>query len=248
VKRVGRESAKALRQKTAAQLALGTHGSDHKLSEIQTEALQNWAAHPWNFLTGTDPLSNRPIYWTKDERDKEAPVKCFPWYWEYLYHYIDLIHRLDLVVTQKSRQMFVTTATLGYMHWDCLFSENRRWLISKITEEDAIELLRDKIRYPYSRLPEWFQALYPASESPANRMDFPETGSYIRAVAENAAIGDMRGGTASGVLVDEAAFQREYEKIWHAANPMAAKILAVSTPEIGNPGARFILKQISENL
>ena len=247
--RVGRESGAALQRKAAAQLVLGRHGGEGTLSTTQTEHLLHWASHPWNFLTGVDPLNdNRPIYWTKDERDKANPTKCFPWYWEYLYHFTDLIHRDGLVVVQKSRQMFVTTVTLGYILWDCLFGEARRWLISKITEDDAVELLRDKIRYPYGKLPAWFRELYPASESPANRMEFSGTDSYIRAVAENAAIGDMRGGTASGVLVDEAAFQREYQKIWNAANPMAAKIIAVSTPEIGNPGARFMKRQLTETL
>lgn len=207
-----------------------------------------WATHPWNFLTGRDPETGLMIYQTKDERDPITPYKKFPEYWEYLYHYVDLLLVKRLIIVEKSRQMYVTTATLGYIMWDCLFTDARRWLISKITEDDAVELLRDKIRYPYSQLPDWFRKLYPADPTPANRMFFEGTSSYIRAVAENAAIGDMRGGTASGVLVDEAAFQREFPKIWMAGMPMAAKIVAISTPEIGNPGARFMKRLIDQKL
>lgn len=199
-------------------------------------------------MTGVDPLTGEMIYQTKDERDAVQPYKKFPKHWEYLYHYMDLLLHERLIIVEKSRQMYVTTATLSYILWDCLFTDARRWLISKITEDDAIELLRDKIRYPFSQLPPWFQKLYPADPTPANRMFFEGTNSYIRAVAENAAIGDMRGGTASGVLVDEAAFQREFPKIWTAGMPMAAKIIAISTPEIGNPGARFMKKLIDQKL
>jgi len=243
----GRESRLSRRRRIAAQLALGRHGQEG-LNPKQKKALKSWSSHPWNFLSATDPLTDEPIYWTKDERDKEIPVKHFPFHWEYLYHYVDLVHREHMVVVEKSRQQYVTTVTLGVILWDCLFTEARRWLISKITEEDAVELLKDKIRFPYSQLPVWFRKLYPAEPTPANRMDFKGTNSYIRAVAENAAIGDMRGGTASGVLVDEAAFQREYPKIWAAATPMAAKIIAVSTPEIGNPGARYMKRQLDEKI
>jgi len=198
-------------------------------------------------LTGLNE-QGEPIYWTKDEKDKVTPVKPFPLKWEFLYHFVDILHTEDVVIVQKSRQQYITTVSLGVMFWDCLFTEARRWLISKITEEDAIELLRDKIRFPYGRLPLWFRKLYPATDTPSNRMDFLGTESYIRAVAENAAIGDMRGGTASGVLVDEAAFQRAYKEIWGAAMPMAARLWAVSTPNIGNPGARWMKAQVDEKV
>jgi hypothetical protein len=193
-------------------------------------------------------LNGRQIYWTKDERDDSVPSKPFPADWEYLKHYFDVLLYRRLVVVQKCRQMYVSTATLAFILWHCLFAVNRRWLISKVTEDDAKELLRDKIRYPYSQLPEWFKELYPATDTPEVRMDFTRTKSYISAVAENAAVRDLRGGTASGVLVDEAAFQREYKKIWRASMPMAAKLIAVSTPEIGNPGATFMKKQVMQQL
>jgi hypothetical protein len=244
---VGRESQTQQRRRAAAQVVVGSHGKDQSLTAWQQSAVKNWSQHPWNFLTARGP-SDEPLYWTKDEKDEVNPIKHFPYQWEFLYHFVDLVHREPMVVVQKARQQYITTVTLGIILWDCLFTDARRWLISKITEDDAIELLRDKIRYPYSRLPLWFRRLYPGSASPANRMDFSRSSSYIRAVAENAAIGDMRGGTASGVLVDEAAFQREYPKIWAAATPMAARIIAVSTPEIGNPGARFMKKQIDERI
>lgn len=242
-----RESKTSRRRRIAQRLALGSHGNQYALTPWQKATLYHWAEHPWNFLSARDE-DNQPIWWTKDEKDEVDPVKPFPVQWEFLYHYVDLLHRYQVIVTQKSRQQYITTVSLGVMAWDCLFTDARRWLISKITEEDAIELLSDKIRFPYSRLPGWFRQLYPGTDTPSNRMDFLGTQSYIRAVAENAAIGDLRGGTASGVLIDEAAFQRAFKDQWNAGMPMAARIWAVSTPNVGNPGARFMKTLVDEKL
>ena len=243
-----RESKFQSRRRTAVKLMLGQHGSEAGVGPERLAALKSWSEHPWNFLTGVDPLTDKPIYWTKDEGDKITPIKKFPVDWEYIYHLSDVFVNEEIVVVEKARQMFMTTFVLGMMFWDCLFHDARRWLISKITEDDAIDLLRDKIRFPYSRLPPWFQGLYQASGTPSFRMDFSGTSSYIKAVAENAAIGDLRGGTASGVLCDEAAFQRELPKIWAASTPMAAKIILLTTTEVGNPGARWFRKLLMEQI
>ena len=193
-------------------------------------------------MTGIDPLTNDPLVWTRDEKDKLEPVKRFPAEKEYLFWVVDGLMRERLVIIQKSRQMFASSLICLYMLWECLFVDARRWLLSKVTEDDAKEILRDKIRYPYSQLPGWFREMYPASDTPEARIDFGHTASYIEAVAENVANREARGGTGS-VFVDEAAYQREYSKIWQAALPMAAQIVVVSTPEVGNPGARFLRRQ-----
>jgi hypothetical protein len=193
-----------------------------------------------------DPVTNRQIYWTQDERDDKLPIKPFPGHQEYLYHFTDALWRESLVFVPKSRQMYVSTITLAFVMWHCLFIDARRWLISKVTEDEAKELLRDKIRFPYFNLPKWFREIYTATDKPEDRMVFGATKSRILAVAENAAVRELRGGTASGVLIDEAAFQRELPNMWTAAQPMAARIIAVSTPNIGNPGARFMKKMVFE--
>jgi hypothetical protein len=193
-----------------------------------------------------DPLTNQPIYWTQDERDDRLPIKPFPAHQEYVFHTVDWLFRYGLIFIHKSRQMYVSTLTLAYIMWHCMFVDARRWLISKVTEDEAKELLRDKIRFPYLHLPEWFKELYPATDKPEDRMVFGATRSRILAVAENAAVRELRGGTASGLLVDEMAFQREAPQMWTAAQPMAARIIGVSTPNIGNPGARFMKKMVFE--
>ncbi len=229
-----------------AELLLRRKAALGGLAPEYQEALEAWAYHPWNFLTANDPQTDEPLIWTRDERDKIRPIKPFP-IEEYLYWIIDAYLNERLVVIQKSRQMYVSTLTCLFMLWQCLFTDARRWLLSKVTEDDAKEILRDKIRYPYGQLPDWFKQLYPASITPEARMDFGYTKSYIQAVAENVADREARGGTGS-IFVDEAAFQREYPRIWSSALPMAAQMIVVSTPELGNPGARFMRRQCYDEL
>src|SRR3990167_2796423 len=97
-----RESKTSRRRRIAQRLALGHHGS-RQLTEWQKKTLYHWAAHPWNFLTGQSE-DGTPIWWTKDEKDKHDPIKPFPTHWEFLWHYVDLLHNYDVIVTQKSRQ------------------------------------------------------------------------------------------------------------------------------------------------
>jgi hypothetical protein len=119
----------------------------------------------------------------------------------------------------------------------------RRWLISRTIEKDAMELIRDKIRAPWSLSPEWFKAAVPISEAPMGLVHVENTDSYVQAVSENVANRSARGGTASGFLLDEAAFQDQSRDIITAAAPMTSRILMISTPSL-RPGGRFMHKKI----
>lgn len=58
--------------------------------------------------------------------------------------------------------------------------------------------------------------------------------------------GAGRGGTASGVFVDEGARQAKFGAIVSACLPMTDKLIAVSTAEIGTPGARVYKAMLDE--
>lgn len=208
--------------------------------QAQDDLIAFWSAHPWNYLTGRD-TDGTPVVWTKDEGDRAQPVKPFPLDKPYLRRYLDLLmeDRPDsrIILVDKPRQMMFSTVTLLFAHWDCLFHPARRWLLSKTTEDEASEMLSDKIRYPHSRAPEWVRARLPLRDQPRGRAIYPKTGSYILAVAENVAEREARGGTASGVIVDEAARQATFESILAAVAPMASRVIAITTADIGTPGA-----------
>lgn len=215
-------------------------GARKSLTSWQQDLFHHWSLHPWNFLTGKD-RDGTPVIRTKDEKDRLAPVKPFPAHLDYVKVWIHLLAdpSEEFLMADKSRQMFLTTSTLLYMLWECIFLPGRRWILSKSTEDEAKELIRDKIRYPVSIMPPWFRQYVGISTTPENRVDIELTGSYILGTPQNIADRKARGGSASGVLVDEAAFQDEFPKIVASVMPMAAKLVAITTPNLGVGGECF---------
>lgn len=143
--------------------------------------------------------------------------------------------------------MIISTATLLTIDWECRFQDGRRWLLSKRTREEAADMLEEKVRPVHKRLPEWVRERLPASDTPRHKIRYPKRpGSFLIGVAENVAEGLARGGTASGVFVDEASRQHSLQAIHAAAMPMCDKFVAVTTAEIGNPGAEFFDKILRE--
>jgi hypothetical protein len=225
----------ALRRAAARMAGLTPENSSSSisLSHQQQDLIEHWREHPWNFLAGHDADKDKtPIIWTKDERDRLRPVKPFPKHLEYLKIFISILFDPDekFILADKSRQMYLSTACLLYMLWESIFLPGRRWLLSKSTEDESKEMIKDKIRFPSTMLPEWFQNWAQIQKEPEIRVDIDVSGSYILGVAQNVAEREARGGTASGILIDEAAFQDKFEDMVAAALPMAAKIVAITTP------------------
>ncbi len=228
------------------------------LSSARQQALIDWAKHPWDFLTGVDPDTNEPIYRTRDERDDVNPFKAFPDK-EYLRGLVEDLRQnnprtvevegvqaelADVLFLVKSRQMIVTTTTMGVCLHELLTMPARRIILSKVTEDDAKEILQDKLRAPYEKLPQWIKNEWPLDDKPSGKATALHTGSYILAVAENAAWRECRGGTASRLVVDEAAFQDYCQEIFEAAQPMAKRITFITTPMANSPGGNFVRRMI----
>jgi hypothetical protein len=239
-------------------------GALREIGLRRAELLKTWTADPWAFLTGRD-LDGRPIWWTKDEDDPVRPVKPFPTDLLYLNRLVQLVwaqgfpeHRYNLepgrfgfeqppynrpIFLEKARQMLITTTILGFGFWDCGFHDARRWILSKSVEDDAEELLRDKIRFSSLRMPGWLQTAIGCSRKPEGRADF-RRGSYLLAAGQNVADREARGSTASRVFVDEGAIQERLADILAAVLPMCPRVIVVTTPNLGNPGALVFQKYL----
>lgn|SRR5512138_133140 len=205
----------------------------------QHEALlRHWSKHPWNFLTGKD-LDGTPIIRTADEADNVDAIKPLPADWEYLsrvcYYFFQLPPWEPLWV-DKTRQLMISTLALLTGAWFCAFIPQRRFLVSKNTEDEAKGLLERKVADVFERMPEWVKESIPVALS-GNRIDFPNTKSEIIGCTANAAERQARGGTASILLIDEAAFQADLPSLYSSALTMCPKIWVVSTNTYGNPGA-----------
>jgi len=210
------------------------------------------------FLTAIDPTTirtdGRPshVWVTTDEREKKGifnesaaggTEKPFP-QWAYLSMLFGLYQREDVVGIEKSRQVFATTATLAYAFWVAAFHDNQKILLSKATLPEAEQLLEEKIRIPWGRMPPWLKDRFEIKDKPANLIRFRSTTtprhnsskSVIQAVAENAALRGLRGGTASLVIIDEAALQGNLSAMLRAAAPMAARIICLTSADGGEAG------------
>jgi hypothetical protein len=206
------------------------------LQEQRLALLDAWALDPWAWLSGKD-TDGRPILWTKDEFDRSAPLKPFPSHLRYLREFVRVLESEPRVLVDKARQMYVSTTVLLFNDWDSAFHPAVNTVLSKTKQEESIALLKDKVRFPFSRLPEWVQQARPIRKTPAKRIDYPRTESSTLGAAENMAVGEARGRTASRAIVDEAAYQETFEEMLQALDPMAAQIIAVSSPNLGCRGA-----------
>lgn len=217
---------------------------DQKFKADRLKLWNQWSEHPWAWLTGTD-LDGKPLIWTTDERDEKEPAKPFPAYKEYLKTYIDLLQTENVVMANKPRQMYLSYATLLWMDWLCRFRPARRCVLSKVTEEQAQEMLRDKVRATHTRLPEWVKEWSPLASKPAGRLPYTGSGSYILAANQEMAEGQARGGTASVLAIDEAAYQDKLEDMLAASWPNCDKIILLTTANVGAPGA-VVFKMLME--
>jgi hypothetical protein len=207
------------------------------VQEQRMRLVETWSKDPWAYFTGKD-VDRRPIVWTKDEVDRSEPLKPFPGHLKYLRRLVKLMQNEPRILIDKARQMYVSTIVLLFNDWDSAFHPVVNSLLSKSKESEAAAMLRDKVRFPFSQLPPWLRAIRPMRLTPANRIDYPLTGSMTLGAAENMAVSEARGRSASRAIVDEAAYQDAFGDMLQALDPMAAQIIAVSSPNLGCPGAQ----------
>jgi len=231
----------------------GQDGDD--VAQARLQMLDRWHTEPWNFFTARDVLTMKDIeegrhegaaiIQTADELDDAAPVKPFP-SWPYLKHVSAELWSHRFVFADKTRQILITTICALNILWYAAFKEEREVFVSRVKEESAVKLINDKIRSVHRRMPFWLREAIPMDLEPAKMITFGNTNSTITGVSQNFAVSDARGPTASLLLIDEAAFQDFFPQIYRAVVPMTARMWAVSTAHIGNPGAALFKAMIEE--
>ena len=216
--------------------------------EARRLLLRRWAGDPWVFITGQD-IDGRWMIRTKNEAAlgiADSVYQPVPLDRPYLQRLVgELFGPEKVCIVHKSRQMMVSTVACLCLYWTCLFQIGRLCMLSKTKEGQAVMMLNDKIRGVHRRTPQWFQDTFPLSMTPANHARFGRTDSSILAVTESAAEAELRGNTASLVMIDEAASQDHFPELMQAAQPMATRIWALTTPNHGNPGGELCHRLIT---
>ena len=220
-------------------IMFGESESSHAVVHPERQKLcYHMKEHPWNFMTAVDPLTSEPLVWTRNENSERGrdpfPAK------EYLRHYVEALVTEHVLLVPKSRQMIISTCTLVVCLWEIMFKASWRAILSKVTEDEAEELLENKVRYTYKHLPEWLRGMRSIEPRPKGKALCKETNSYILAAAQNAANRECRGGTANRLVVDEACYQDQFQEITEAGQPMTQHFNAISTPNVSYPGGLFM--------
>jgi len=218
-----------------------------KLTQARVDALEKWKLNPWDFLTGTDPDTGEPIIKTLDQRNKKNPLQPFPKHLDYVHYLIDWLEGEQYGCIEKCSQMYVTTSITLWALWRTLTHYGHKVLLSKHKEDEAIQILREKMMEPWSHMPEWLQWQWPLRNKPSNRVECTASKSHVLGLPENAAAADARGQTYQVGLIDEAEYQESLMGILSAMLPRANQVFWWSTPSTGGAGVTTFKSYLADD-
>lgn len=177
---------------------------------------------------------------TKDATNLERPVQPFPSpeIMPHPYYVADVWYRHRLLAVPKSRRMLMTWLFVALYTWDTVFHEGRAtWLGSK-KDDDAGELI-DRVEHIIEPLA--MRGIVPPftrRRSP-HKITVPSLDSYIQGFPSGP--DQLRQHGASGVLLDEAAFQDGLEETLAASTATllgpnsTARFTIISSVKAGSP-------------
>lgn len=189
------------------------------------ERLSRVSQDPWEFMR---------IVRTKDQVDKETPIKFFPRK-EYIKLYTRVWMREPKIAVPKSRRMMMSWTNIILYTWDTMFSVGRHQAFVSKKEEDADDLV-DRAKsvvenLDYSQIP---KELFPECVKTYCCLKFPQLDSKIEGFPQGA--DQLRQFTFSGLLFDEFAFWEKAEDAYSSALPTidgGGRITAISSPAPG---------------
>src|SRR5690606_17347792 len=152
------------------------------------------------------------------------------------------LQRNQYVVMLKARQLGMSWLCLTYALWLMLFRPAATVLIMSKRDDEAVELLQERLAKMYWQLPEWMQAKVVVRES---AHDFVlSNGSRAKAFPTSGG----RSYTASFVLLDEADFLPDLSGTLNALRPTVdagGQLVMISTVDKALPQSPF--KEISRS-
>ena len=192
---------------------------------------------PWHFLT--------TFCYTVDEHDPMNPIKLIP-----DKPYIKLLVRswqkVPLLAVVKSRQMMVSWIFVCLYLWDAMFhGYGRKEFFQSRKEEEANDLII-RAHQVWKFLPG--KPYKTRAKLTYCKLTFPDIGAQIRGVPQPQGPDDdpIRGPTASGILSDEMASQKQAEQAYIAAKPTivgGGRFTAISTPRGVNFFKRLVFDE-----
>lgn len=183
---------------------------------------------------------------TRDEADADETTKSFPVHLDYVTQIWDTLVLHNRVAIAKSRQMLLSWIACAFMCWTARFKPNALVILQTQKWEDACTMVAmagnrgeggyvGRCQFIESHLPSWLQQKFVPTEG---AIDYPN-GSRVMALAAGA--NQIRGKTASLIVLDEYAFLSEAKQTYAAISPLVqkgCKVVVISTPN-GAEGNSF---------
>jgi len=152
------------------------------------------------------------------------PFHTYPFQDDCLKDFVD--HRFNIVV--KSRQLGLSTLTAAYAVWLALFRKDKTVLVIATKLAVAQNFIK-KVKIALSAIPKWMWITEITAKN-TQAIEF-SNGSMIKAVPTSDDAG--RSEALSLLIVDEAAFIRNFDELWKGLYPTLStggRVIVVSTP------------------
>lgn len=158
---------------------------------------------------------------------------------------LELIHKEQLVVILKARQLGLTWLNLAYILWQMIFRPVAKPLVFSRTEEDAMYLLGDeRLKGMHRRLPDWLVAGMGANAtSDASKTWSLANGSVAHAFPPNR--GDSY--TATFALADEYDLLDDKADGAEKGKSEQSRLLRSVKPTIDNGGKMVLLSRVDKS-
>lgn len=134
-------------------------------------------------------------------------------------------HRLNIVL--KSRQLGLSTICAAYAVWMAIFQKDKNILVIATKLKTAMNFIK-KCHVILQNMPKWL--LLPRFEPSKQQITF-SNGSQIQAIPTSDDAG--RSEALSLLIIDEAAFIRDFDEIWAGLSPTfstGGRAIVLSTP------------------
>lgn len=136
-------------------------------------------------------------------------------------------HRFTII--NKSRQLGISTLVAGYALWLMLFNKDKM-VLAIATKQETAKGMVEKVQFMYSNLPVWLKGnKKPITDSKLSL----KLANNSEIIASSAAPDTGRRYAVSLLIVDEAAFINDIEKIYTGIKPTIAtggSMIALSSP------------------
>ena len=170
-----------------------------------------------------------PIYFFKKYVKVQHPVRGSVYFHLYPFQedVLKQFHHHKYNIVLKARQMGLSTLSAAYVLWNMLNKENTKCLVIATKQDTAANFVTN-LKHMYDNLPKWLKI--DALNNNALSLKL-KNGSFIKASSASSDAG--RSESLTFLIIDEAAFITDIDRIWASAQQTIAtggKALIISTP------------------